>query len=132
MWRAFLFLITLLLHLLRATCKSRGELILENLALRQQVSALELGKHKPKLHDADRAFWIALRKTWSHWTSRLRIVKPETVVDWQRRRFRRHWTRISQQGRRPGRPVIGAEIRDLIRQMVRENQWGAPQTLSEL
>jgi len=124
--------LTQLVRLLRAACKSRDELVLENLALRQQVTALELRKHKPKLHDADRAFWIALRKTWSNWTSRLRIVKPETVVDWQRRRFRRHWTRISQQGRSPGRPRVQAEIRDLIRQMVRENHWGAPRILSEL
>jgi len=132
MWHAFIFLITLLIHLLRAACKSRDELVLENLALRQQVGALKLKKHKPRLHDADRAFWIALRKTWANWTSRLLIVKPETVVDWQRRRFRRHWTRISQQGRCPGRPAVGAEIRNLIRQMVRENHWGAPRILSEL
>ena len=66
MWRAFIFLLTLLVHLLRAVCKSRDELVLENLALRQQVATLELGKHNPKLHNADRAFWIALRKTWGN------------------------------------------------------------------
>jgi len=82
MWHAFIFLLTLLIRLPRAAFKSRDELVLENLALRQQVAALELGKHKTKLHEADRVFWIALRKTWSNWTSRLRIVKPETVVDW--------------------------------------------------
>jgi len=132
MWYAFIFLLRQLVRLLRAACKSRDELVLENLALRQQVTALKLGKHKPKLHEADRAFWIALRKSWANWASRLLIVKPETVVDWQRRRFRRHWTRISQQGRRPGRPSVEGEIRDLIRQMVRENHWGAPRILSEL
>jgi putative transposase len=132
MWQAFIFFLTLLVRLLRAACKSRDELVLENLALRQQVTALKLGKHKPRLHDADRAFWIALHKTWANWASRLLIVKPETVVDWQRRRFRRRWTRISRQGRRPGRPRVEAEIRDLIRQMVRENHWGAPRILSEL
>jgi len=132
MWHAFIFLLTLLVRLLRAACKSRDELVLENLALRQQVGALKLERHKARLHDTDRAFWIALRKTWANWTSRLLIVKPETVVDWQRRRFRRHWTRISQQGTRPGRPRVEAEIRDLIRQMVRENHWGAPRILSEL
>ena len=49
MWRAFIFLLTLLVHLLRAACKSRDELVLENLALRQQVGALKLEKHKPRL-----------------------------------------------------------------------------------
>jgi len=132
MWHAFIYLVTLLVRLLRAACKSKDELVLENLALRQRVTALKLGRHKPKLHDADRAFWIELRKTWANWASRLLIVKPETGVDWQRRRFRRHWTRISQRHRRPGRPRVEAEIRDLIRQMVRENHEGAPRILSEL
>jgi len=132
MWKVFIVLLTLLVRVIRPACKSRDELMLENLALRQQVTALRLGRHRAKLHDADRVFWVALRKTWANWASWLLIVKPETVVDWQRRRFRRHWTRISQQGRRPGRPAVGAEIRDLIRQMVRENHWGAPRILSEL
>ena len=57
MWRAFILFLTVLVQLIRAVCKSRDELVLENLALRQQVTALNLGKHKPKLHDADRAFW---------------------------------------------------------------------------
>ena len=118
MWRTLIFLLTLLLRLLRAVCKPRAELILENLALRQQVTALRLGTHRPKLHDADRAFWVALRKMWSRWTGPLLVVKPETVVDWQRRRFRRYWTRLSQRGRRPGRPRIDSELRELIGQMV--------------
>src|SRR6476660_4210660 len=92
MWHAFIFLLTLLIRLLRAACNPMDELLLENLALRQQVAALMLVKHRPKLHDADRAFWIALRGTWSKWTTRLVVVRPETVVDWQRRRFRRYWT----------------------------------------
>ena len=132
MWRAFIFLITLQVRVLRAACKPREELILENLALRQQVTALKLGGHRAKLHEGDRAFWIALAKTWANWTSRLVIVKPETVVDWQRRRFRRYWTRISQRRGRPGRPPVDAEIRNLIRQMLRENDWGAPRVFSEL
>jgi len=60
MWNVFIFLVTLLVRLLRAACKSRDELMLENLALRQQVTTLRLGRPKPRLHDADRAFWIAL------------------------------------------------------------------------
>jgi putative transposase len=118
MWNAFIFLLALLVRVIRSACKSRDELMLENLALRQQVAARKLGKYKPELHEADRASWLALRKTWANWASRLVIVKPETVVDWQRRRFRRHWTRISQQGRHPGRPAVGAEIRDDQRQLL--------------
>jgi len=82
------------LHL--TACKSGDELVLENLALRQRVGTLKPGRHRPKLHDAYPAFWVALRKTWTSWARRLLIVKPETVVDWQRQRFRRHGNRISQ------------------------------------
>ena len=76
MWHAFVFLLILLVRLLRAACQSRDELVLENLALRQQVTALKLGKHKPRLHDADRAFWVALRRSTSNWANRLVIVTP--------------------------------------------------------
>jgi len=132
MWNAFIFLLAVLVRLLRAVGKSKQELILENLALRQQVTAFKLGTHRPKLHDTDRAFWVGLRKTWSGWSRRLVIVKPETVVDWQRRRFRRYWTKISQQHGCPGRPALEVELRELIRRMVRENDWGAPRIFSEL
>ncbi len=60
------------------------------------------------------------------------VVKPETVVDWQRRRFSRYWTKISKRHGLIDRPRIEAEIRDLISRMVRENGWGAPRILSEL
>ncbi len=66
--------------------------------------------------EAGRAFWVALRNSWPRWASLLVVVKPETVLDWQRRRFRRYWTRISKRQGHPGRPRIEAEIRDLIRQ----------------
>ena len=54
MWQAVIFLLTLLVRLLRATCKSRDELVPENLAFRQQVTALKVGRLRPRLHEADR------------------------------------------------------------------------------
>ena len=126
------FLIALLLQALQTACRSKGELVLENLALRQQVTALKQKHPQPHLHDNDRVFWLALRRGWARWADLLVIVKPETVVDWHRRRFRRHWTKISRRGRRPGRRPIDAETRDLIRRMAAENNWGAPRIHSEL
>ncbi|MBW2459797.1 MAG: hypothetical protein JRI68_35225 [Deltaproteobacteria bacterium] len=43
--RFLVFLVTLLVHAIRAACRSRAELVLENLALRQQVcgAACQLG-----------------------------------------------------------------------------------------
>ncbi len=82
------FLIALLLQALQTACRSKGELVLENLALRQQVTALKQKHPQPHLHDNDRVFWLALRRGWARWADLLVIVKPETVVDWHRRRFR--------------------------------------------
>jgi putative transposase len=69
---------------------------------------------------------------WSDWRSALAIVKPETVVAWHRAGFRRFWTWKVRRGQ-PGRPEIAREVRDLIRQMCRENPtWGAPRIHGEL
>jgi transposase InsO family protein len=59
-------------------------------------------------------------------------VTPETVLRWQRRRFRDHWTKLS--GRpRVGRPPINAKIAALVRTMAATNPlWGAPRIHGEL
>ena len=84
-----------------------ADLVIENLALRQQVTALKKERPRPPLEDVDRAFWVALRQSWPAWASRLVIVKAGTVAEWNRVRFRRYWARISQR-RHPGRPRVDA------------------------
>jgi putative transposase len=130
--RFFVFLVSLIVNSVRAVCRSRGDLVIENLALRQQVTALKQQRPRPRLDDADRGFWVALRSCWSGWMGRLVIVKPDTVVAWHRQRFRRHWTRLSHRTRRPGRPRVSAESRRLICKMAVENGWGAPRIHGEL
>jgi hypothetical protein len=132
MAKLFAALMTLLLHALRAMARSRADLVLENLALRQQVMVLKEKRPRPHLHDGHRAFWVAMRSAWSGWASRLVVVTPGTVVRWHRRRFRRYWTNLSHRRRRPGRPRVDAELRALIRRMATENDWGAPRIHGEL
>ncbi len=132
MCRFFVFLVMLVFGAVRAACRSRADLVVENLALRQQVTALKQRRPRPPLDDADRGFWVALRSCWSGWASRLVIVKPDTVVAWHRQRFRRYWTRLSHRNRRPGRPRVCAEIRRLICRMALDNGWGAPRIHGEL
>ena len=124
MVRLVVFLVSACLDVFRAVCRSRDELVLENLALRQQVAAVLRQRPRPELDDVDRAFWVALRRSWPRWVSALLIVKPDTVARWHRERFRRHWARLS---RRPGRPRIGVDIRELIREMAIHG-WGAPRS----
>jgi len=60
------------------------------------------------------------------------IVTPDTVLRWQRRRFRQYWTQLS--GRpAAGRPPVTAEIKTLVRRMAAANPlWGAPRIHGEL
>ena len=85
---------------------------------------------RPPLDNADRAFWVAMRGAWRNWAQLLLIVEPDTVVKWHRELFRRYWTRLSRRG--PGRPRVDREIRELIRRMALENDWGAPRIHGEL
>ena len=104
--------------------------MIENLALRQQLTALKKERPRPPLEDTDRAFWVALRSSWPAWASRLVIVNADTLARWNRDRFRRYWARISRR-RYPGRPRIDAEIRRLVHTMAQDG-WGAPRIHAEL
>jgi hypothetical protein len=81
-----------LLGALRSAVRARNDLIIENLALRQQLAVCK--RHGPcrRLAHADRPFWIALSRFWSRWREVLVVVKPATVVGWHRWAFRRFWT----------------------------------------
>jgi putative transposase len=127
--------ITLLLHLLRLLPFLVGghrQLALENLALRQQLAAYKRTISRPKLRTLDRVLWVGLARVWTGWRRALVIVSPDTVLRWQRRRFREYWTQLS---RRPtgGRPPVNAEITALVRKMAAANPlWGAPRIHGEL
>jgi putative transposase len=120
-----------LLMYLRALLRHRLTLAAENLALRQQLATLHRSVPKPRLHDHDRRFWILLARLWPGWRSALLIVAPATVVRWHRQGFRYYW-RWKSRGQ-PGRPLIDAEARQLIRRLSRDNPlWGAPRIQAEL
>ncbi|MGH9721305.1 MAG: helix-turn-helix domain-containing protein [Bryobacteraceae bacterium] len=111
--------------------RSRAAIALEVVALRQQVAVLKRKQPRPILNSCDLLFWITLRRFWPGWKSVLLIVKPDTVVAWHRTGFRWYWRWRS--CRRPGRPKITPEVRDLIRRLAQENPgWGAPKIHGEL
>ena len=128
-------MITTLVHLLRLfpfLCGGHRQLALENLALRQQLAVYKRTANRPKLRRRERLFWICLSRVWTGWRAALVIVAPDTVLRWQRRRFRLHWTKLS--GRPAvGRPPIRPEIRALVSRMAEANPlWGAPRIHGEL
>jgi len=105
----------------------------ENAALRMQIAAFQRKRKRPLLTTLDRVFWISLRSVWSDWRHLLFSVQAETVVRWQRERFRKFWARLSKpQRRRRDRPGTAAELRRLIEQMAAANPlWRAPRIHGE-
>ena len=72
----------------RVFVRSRADIALEVLALRQQVAVLKRKRPRPPLNTGDRLFWMLFRRFWSRWADTLVIVKPETVIGWHRAGFR--------------------------------------------
>jgi putative transposase len=113
--------------------RSREDLILENLALRQQLLTFHAQRPRRRLTGSHKLFWVVLRKVWSGWQQPLIVVTPRTVVGWHRAGFRLYWRWLSKARSRGGRKPVSKEIRALIFQMVAENPtWGAPRIHGEL
>jgi putative transposase len=105
--------------------RERRSLLLENLALRQQLVALKRRHPRPCLGLFDKFFWVIARRVCSAWKQSLLIVTPETVVHWHRTGFCMYWRLISRVRRQVGR-------RRTFRMVVENPTWGAPRIHGEL
>ena len=65
MLNVVVFLVSLGVRAIRAMCRRRADLVLENVALRQQVTALKKERPRPPLEDTERAFWVAVPSIYS-------------------------------------------------------------------
>ncbi len=102
----------LFLYILRDLFRARQDLLLQNLALRQQLLVLERQVRqkvkKPEFRDRDRAFWVILSRFWPGWKWKSR---PKDL----------------------GRPKIPPEAIELIRKISLENPtWGAGHIQGEM
>ena len=71
----------LLVGLVRASRRSRSDLVAENLVLRQQLAILTRPTRKrPPLRVRDRLFWVVVRAVRRDWRRHLVVVRPETVI----------------------------------------------------
>ena len=113
--------------------RSRRELLLENLALRQQLAVLKRRHPQPRFAISDKLFWVMLRRLWYGWKCALVLVRPDTVVRWHRTGFKLYWKGLSRHRTGAGRRCVSRELRELIFRMVAENPtWGAPRIHGEL
>jgi len=112
--------------------KSPRRLEAENLFLRHQLSiALRRAPSRLRLRGSDRALLVWMTRLWPSLLGTAQVVQPETILRWHRAGFTAFWRWKSR--KRAGRPKIDRELRDLIRQMSKENpKWGASRVHGEL
>ena len=118
----------ILLDLFRSRSSLEGEVI----ALRHQLNVLRRRTPKrPALRSFDRLIFILLYRLAPTVPDAVTIVRPETIMRWHRAGFRSFWRWKSR--RRPGRPKVPLEVRQLIREISLANPlWGAPRIHGEL
>jgi len=116
-----LVLISTLLSWLACRFRGRAELELELIALRHQVAVLNRQRRsRLRLYSVDRMLWVCLYRVWPRCLRTIVLVKPATVLQWNRQGFRLYWQ--SRSGRQPG----NRETHKLIRQMCLANPlWGS-------
>ena len=73
-----------ILHLLvtfvLCVLKSQRQLVVENIALRQQVAMLRQSVKRPRPSVADRLFWIIYSRYVNGWRNLLHSLHPDTVL----------------------------------------------------
>src|ERR1017187_8779251 len=111
-------LLRLLVVLFSRFFRSRRDLLLENLALRQQLGVFKQKHPQPRFAATDKLFWVMLRRLWARW---------------HRAGFKLYWTWLSRHRKCAGRKCVSRELRELIFRMVADNgTWGAPRIHGEL
>src|ERR1700720_3057183 len=94
---------------------SRRGLILENLALRQQLLSLHAKRPRHRLSATHKLFWVLLRRLWSGWKTPLVLVTPpptclalESHFQYKRKPARCHSTTVRTKAR--GRGDSGSDL----------------------
>lgn len=102
----------------------------EILVLRHELSVLRRQVRRPRFGPRDRFLLAALSRVLPGRCRAVSLVRPETLLSWHRRLVAQRWT---YQQRRPGRPPIEREVRELILRLARENSsWGYVRIVGEL
>jgi transposase InsO family protein len=109
---------------------SKAALKAENLFLGKQLTLYLERKVKPRRADPATRLTLVLLSRLFAWRNALTIVKPETLVRWQRKAFRLFWRGKSKP---PGRPPVPAGLRNLIAEMAGSHPtWGEERIAAEL
>jgi putative transposase len=92
--------------------------VLETLVLRRELSILRRQVSHPRFEPQDRLLLAAFRRMLPRRSWTAFSVRPATLLAWHRRLVARRWTYPH---RRPGRPPISRDVRELVLRLAREN-----------
>ena len=91
---------------------------------------LNLKKVQSSIKKNDRLILSLIFKLSKRATNHLTLVKPSTLLEWQRRFIKNYWT---YNHKPPGRKPVSREIKKLILQMKKDNHlWGCQRIANEL
>ncbi len=126
--KIFLLLRDFLQYVYLGFCSDKA-LAVEIMFLRKQLALYQERQVKPRRIDAATRIALVFLLKRFKWRPALVIVQPATLVRWHRQGFRLFWRWKS----RHGRPRIPIELRQLIREMARDNvRWGEERIANEL
>jgi putative transposase len=111
------------------------ELTLQNEYLRLENRILK-SKIEGRIRFADDERWSLMKAALAMGRKLMRkvvtIVKPDTILAWQRRLERKKWDCSRRRRRGPGRPRTPEDVEALVCRMARENTWGYKRIGGEL
>jgi putative transposase len=125
--------VDIITNLIRTGFMSSIQKDVEIAALRSQLAVChqQIINHKmrkPLPTPAFRQLWVLISKISRDWESYLILVKPETVIGWQRQACKFYWMKKS---KGPGRPKISPETIALIKRIHKENPLLSPEKIHE-
>jgi hypothetical protein len=115
----------ILLRLFSQAFRSERNILSENALLKEENEILLRGVGKQQVHfnGHDKLFFVVLSRA-ADIKHRLRLVKPETLLCWQRTLRKRFWTfehRPVKRGRKP----VDTDVKNLVLSMKNDNLlWG--------
>ena len=125
--------LAILLRLFFQIFRSKRTILSENALLKKENEILtrKMGKKRVHFDFYDKLFLVVLHRA-ADIKHRLTLVKPETVLYWQRTLLTRFWTfehKPAQRGRKP----VDTDVKDLILSMKNDNLlWGVKRIQGEL